>query len=274
MTGTFMQAACANTMNELLEIDRDLIMTRTQNRPLPTKKISKLHAFLQGVLMGAGGTYLLYKYNNPLTAYLGAANILLYAGVYTPAKLLHWSNTWIGTLNGSLPPLMGCSAVRNSIMDATGLYMFSLMYLWQISHFMAICYKCKYDYNKAGYKMLSISNPQSAANQSVYHAAALFPLCWGMSYYGYLPTWFGVISTPINYYLLLKPSIVFMKDVNYEKATALFFKSLGHLPALFLTSVFAFAWKQGLKEWMKEKLVDKVYGWMSQLFSSTAGEKN
>lgn len=256
--GTFMQAACANSLNQLMEVERDRMMTRTTNRPLPTNRISKFHTLLQSVIMGVGGSYLLYKYNNPLTSALGVANIVIYAGMYTPCKVMHWINTWIGTLNGSLAPLMGSACVTNRVMDPAGLFLFGTMYLWQISHFMAIGYKCKFDYNRAGYQMLSISNPEQSATQAVVHAAALFPLCYALPYYGVLPWWFAIVSTPINYYLMLKPSIQFKRAVNYETATSLFFRTLGHLPALFFTSVFAFCWQRGLKSWLREQVVDRL----------------
>lgn len=252
-SGTFMQAACANSLNEWYEVDRDRMMARTKSRPLPTNRISKLHALIQAAVMGVGGTYLLFKFNNPLTAGLGLANILIYAGIYTPTKVMHWCNTWIGTLNGSLACLMGSSSVTNNVNDISGLFLFSTMYFWQISHFMAIGYKCKFDYSRAGYKMLSISNPEQAATQAVIHSAVLFPLCWSLPYFGVVPWWFAVVSTPINYYLLLKPSIQFKRQVNYERATSLFFKTLGHLPALFITAVFAFCWQRSIKGWIKDK---------------------
>jgi len=96
------------------------------------------------MVVGVGGTYLLYKFNNPMTAVLGAANIILYAGVYTPLKVKSILNTWVGTLNGSLPPLMGSAAATTGrLTDPVGLFLFGVMYLWQIPHFMAINYKCK-----------------------------------------------------------------------------------------------------------------------------------
>lgn len=141
--GTFLQAACANSLNEIFEVERDSIMARTKHRPLPTNRISKTHASVQALLSGVLGTFVLYRYTNGLTAALGAANIFFYAGVYTPLKTRHWLNTWVGTVNGSLPPLMGCTAATNTVWHPTGFYMFSSMYLWQISHFMAIAYKCR-----------------------------------------------------------------------------------------------------------------------------------
>ena len=52
---------------------------------------------------------------NPLTAGLGGANILLYAGVYTPLKVISAANTWVGALVGAVPPLMGWAAASGSL---------------------------------------------------------------------------------------------------------------------------------------------------------------
>lgn len=52
---------------------------------------------------------------NPLTAALGAGNIVLYAGVYTPLKVLSISNTWVGAVVGAIPPLMGWTAATGQL---------------------------------------------------------------------------------------------------------------------------------------------------------------
>ena len=284
--GTFLQSACANSFNEILEIERDKLMKRTFNRPLPRSRISVEHAVVQALIAGTAGTYILHRYTNKETALMGLANLLLYVCVYTPTKPLHWINTWVGTLNGSLPPLMGVTAAMlplssdkfslanmfsanssdyNRKLLATGLFMFGSMYLWQISHFMAISYKCRGDYAKAGYKMLSISNPQAAATQSLLHSVALLPLCWALPAFGVVPWWFAVLSTPINYYYLIKPSIVFKKDVTYDNATRLFFKSLYHLSFLYGFSILAFKMTQSDAY---NKVADKVSNFFSDAWTS------
>jgi heme O synthase-like polyprenyltransferase len=40
--GTFLQAACANSFNEIIEVDRDKIMARTKGRPLPTGRYANM----------------------------------------------------------------------------------------------------------------------------------------------------------------------------------------------------------------------------------------
>ena len=53
---------------------------------------------------------MLFTLVNPVTAALGFANIILYAGVYTPMKRMSIANTWVGAVVGGIPPLMGWTA--------------------------------------------------------------------------------------------------------------------------------------------------------------------
>lgn len=68
---------------------------------------------------------------NPATAALGAANIGLYAGVYTPLKAISISNTWVGAVVGAIPPLMGWSAASGRL-DAGSAALAAALYFWQV----------------------------------------------------------------------------------------------------------------------------------------------
>ncbi len=52
---------------------------------------------------------------NATTAALGAANIGLYAAVYTPLKVVSVANTWVGAVVGAIPPLMGWAAAAGQL---------------------------------------------------------------------------------------------------------------------------------------------------------------
>jgi protoheme IX farnesyltransferase len=52
---------------------------------------------------------------NPITAALSATNFLLYTAVYTPMKRLSIMNTWMGSLVGAIPPIMGFTACTGQI---------------------------------------------------------------------------------------------------------------------------------------------------------------
>lgn len=117
-TGTTLCSASANALNMLYEPSTDALMSRTRARPLVRKLISTRAALLFAVGTAAAGLAALWTGVNPTVAGLGAANILLYAGVYTPLKRISWLNTWVGALVGGIPPLMGWAAAAGE--SATG----------------------------------------------------------------------------------------------------------------------------------------------------------
>ena len=93
--GTTLAVASANSFNQIIETDKDALMARTQLRMLPTGKMTRAHATLFGVATGGLGVAALYTFVNPLAAGLALANIILYAGVYTPLKQVHTINTHV-----------------------------------------------------------------------------------------------------------------------------------------------------------------------------------
>ena len=95
---------------------------------------------------------------NNLTAGLGAANIALYAAVYTPLKVVSVANTWVGALVGAIPPLMGWTAATGQL-DFGAMVLSATLYLWQMPHFMALAWMCREDYTRGGYSMLSKFDP-------------------------------------------------------------------------------------------------------------------
>jgi len=116
--GTFLCSASANTWNQISEVPFDAQMVRTRNRPLVRRVISPSHAAAFGAVSGIAGVGILWACVNPLTAALGAFNIWLYAGAYTPLKRLHPVNTWVGAVVGAIPPVMGWTACGGHIIPS------------------------------------------------------------------------------------------------------------------------------------------------------------
>lgn len=117
-TGTTLCSASANALNMLYEPATDALMSRTRARPLVRKLVSTRAAVLFAASAAAAGVAALWAGVNPTVAGLGAANIVLYAGVYTPLKRVSWLNTWVGAIVGGIPPLMGWAAAAGE--SATG----------------------------------------------------------------------------------------------------------------------------------------------------------
>ena len=57
--GTFGAAACANTLNQIYEVQNDSKMTRTCNRPLPAGRLGRMHAAVFAGIMGITGISIL-----------------------------------------------------------------------------------------------------------------------------------------------------------------------------------------------------------------------
>lgn len=57
-----------------------------------------MHAIGFATATSATGLGLLYFGVNPLTAALGAGNLILYTSVYTPMKRMSILNTWLGSV--------------------------------------------------------------------------------------------------------------------------------------------------------------------------------
>jgi protoheme IX farnesyltransferase len=139
----------ANALNMYLERDSDRLMKRTKNRPLPAGRMSPRVALWFGVLVSALAIPVLAIGANALTALLAIIANLLYVLAYTPLKQHSAYALHVGAIPGAIPPLLGWTAGTGRI-DAAGLVLFGILFLWQIPHFCAIALFRKEDYASAG----------------------------------------------------------------------------------------------------------------------------
>lgn len=227
LTGTFLAALSANTFNQWYEIANDAKMGRTMKRPLPSGRISPNHALMAGITQGIAGPALLTAAVNPLAGAIAGSTIVLYAGCYTPLKVVHPINTWVGAVVGGLPPLIGYAAATGTI-DAQAALLGAILYSWQFPHFMALAHYCKKDYLAGGYKMLK---DKAAAAVALRHSIALIPMSLAAPYLG-MTTWaFGAESIAINA-IFAYHGYKFYEKPNIPNARQLFRTSLWQLPLL------------------------------------------
>ena len=149
--GTGLCAASAGAFNQIFETTQDTAMNRTKQRPLPSGLVSTPEATAVGVAAGAAGTALLYTMANPTVAALGAMNIALYAGPYTLSKRHTEWNTWVGSIVGAVPPVMGYAAASGGVVAAAEpAALAALLFLWQFPHFFALSWMHREDYARGG----------------------------------------------------------------------------------------------------------------------------
>ena len=158
--------------------------------------------------------------------------MLVYVFVYTPLKRVTWLNTIVGAFPGGLPPLIGWAAARGSI-GAGGWALFAIQALWQLPHFMAIAWLYRDEYAKAGFRMLSVIDPDGrrTGRQAVMQTALLLPvslLPFALKLAG--PFYLGgaVVLGIVFFWLALQ----FARALTLARARQLFYFSLIHLPLL------------------------------------------
>lgn len=155
LIGTALSVAAANTFNMIYERNTDKLMRRTRFRPLPMGKIHVSHALLFALFLSCLSIFLLIKYVNLLTGLLALLAIFAYSLIYTPLKYKTPLALVIGAFPGAIPPLLGWTAVANTV-DYAGLALFGVLFAWQMPHFIAIAIYHKDDYAKAGIKVVSL----------------------------------------------------------------------------------------------------------------------
>ena len=158
LVGIAFCAASAAAINQVIDRKSDASMTRTDQRPLPKGELSATHASLFAVLIGITGATILYVYVNTLTMLLTIASLIGYAFIYTVyLKRATPQNIVIGGLAGAAPPLLGWSAVTNTI-DPYALLLVLIIFVWTPPHFWALAIYRKEEYAKESIPMLPVTH--------------------------------------------------------------------------------------------------------------------
>nr|CDS26648.1 protoheme IX farnesyltransferase [Hymenolepis microstoma] len=232
--GTTLTSASANSINQIMEVQYDALMRRTQMRPLVRKVISPVGACVFASITATLGLAILLAGTNTLVASLAAGNILLYTCVYTPLKRVSQVNTWVGSVVGAIPPIMGWATATGSI-DLGSLVLAGLLYTWQFPHFMSLSWLARNEYDRAGYVMTSIVDPQLARAVALRHSFTTTAVCFlasdGINWVG------GLATAPFNIALIYYSWRFYrapIEDQGLVKSDArrLFRASLIHLPVV------------------------------------------
>lgn len=166
----------ANALNCYLERDSDRLMERTASRPLPAGRLAPHWGLIVGLVLGLGAVAVLALGINMLTGVLGAIALFSYVVVYTPMKQTSPTALLVGAVPGAMPPLMGWTGATGSL-DAPGLVLFGILFLWQIPHFLAISVFRQEEYERAGLKVLpSVKGIAASKAQAVFYTALLLPM--------------------------------------------------------------------------------------------------
>ncbi len=171
LVGTLFVVASANALNMWWERDVDAKMARTRDRPLAAGRLSPSLAVALALALAGAGLALLVAVN-ALTAALGAFALVTYVCVYTPLKRHTWRALLVGSIAGALPPLMGWTAATGTV-GAGGLFLFAVLFFWQVPHFAAIAIYRAREYAGAGLAVISVELGERGARRVMFRYTLL-----------------------------------------------------------------------------------------------------
>jgi protoheme IX farnesyltransferase len=226
--GIALAAACAATINHVLDRRIDEQMARTRARPLPSGSLTEAQALAFAAVLGVSAMAILAFLVNLLTAVLTFASLIGYAVVYTLwLKRATSQNLVIGGAAGAAPPVLGWAAVTNSV-DPNALLLFLIIFIWTPPHFWALAIARRDDYARAGIPMLPVTHGVDHTRLQVLlytvllTLVTLMPFLTHMSGLLYLAAALALNAGFIYYALVLKitareelPMRVFRFSVRY-----------------------------------------------------------
>jgi len=239
----------AAALNQVMERDADALMRRTQGRPLPAGRVSKLHASVFGFAILAGGSFYLALTTNPLTGYLAFATAAAYLLFYTPLKKITSLCTLVGAFPGAMPAALGWTAMRGWP-EWEALALFAIVLLWQFPHFFSIAWLYAEDYENSGIRMLPVveKDGRSTTREIMLYSITLIPVSLaptvlGMAGLGYAA---GALLLSAGYcwygWQLRRLALPPVAPQSKKAARQLLRASVIYLPALFALMMAGAAW--------------------------------
>jgi heme o synthase len=167
LLGGALAAGGANTINCWIERDRDQMMRRTRDRPLPAGDVDPRSALVFGVALEILAFGILWAGANLLAAALAVGATLFYVFVYTIwLKPRSPQNIVIGGAAGAVPVLVGWAAVTGSL-ALPAWVLFAVVFFWTPPHFWALALRYRDDYAAAGIPMLPVVKGADAVTKQI-----------------------------------------------------------------------------------------------------------
>lgn len=183
-------------LNQYQDGDIDRKMPRTQSRPIPAGVFTEPQVLIFSLVFISLGLWI-----GALVSFWffvsGALTIVLYNGLYT----MFWKRRWAfgavpGAIPGAMPILLGYGA-HGIAYSRESIYLFVLMFLWQMPHFWALALRYKSDYSAANVPVLPVVLGEK---RTLYHMGLYV---FAYSAWAVVSPWF--ISVWVGYLLVILP---------------------------------------------------------------------
>tara|TARA_Y100000588_G_scaffold304212_1_gene327002 strand:- start:1139 stop:2041 length:903 start_codon:yes stop_codon:yes gene_type:complete len=237
LLGTALASSGTLALNQVIEKDIDKKMKRTKDRPLPSGHIFISEAIVFSSLLLISGLIYLLIFGNIICSFITLSSSAIYLLIYTPLKTRSPLNSIIGAIPGAIPPLIGWSAATG-FLSFESFILFTILFLWQIPHALAIAIMYKEEFVAAGIKLLPANDPigRNTCRHIIVYCLTLIPV-------GMMPKFIGMAG---NFYffssiflgiIYLSFAISLFRNYSIPYARKLFYVSLIYLPLLLLSMI-------------------------------------
>lgn len=157
LLGIYFLSSGSLALNQVQDWKLDQKMARTSKRPIASGKIKPAAGGILAVAFIFVGLQLLFNIE-PVAGWVGLVCVVFYNGPYTLYLKKKWAYGAVpGAFPGALPVTIGYAAANPDIFNSESLYLFLIMFLWQMPHFWVLAIKYKDDYAAGGIPVLPVA---------------------------------------------------------------------------------------------------------------------
>ena len=176
LLGILLLASGSSALNQLQETSIDQLMPRTAKRPLVSGRLTRRNAVILILSSLSAGLAILFHLDFHL-GIMGVAAVISYNGLYT----LWWKPRWPfaavpGAIPGALPIWMGYVAASGKVGAPGGIYLFFLLFFWQMPHFWVLALKYREDYARGMIPTLPVAHGEPLTVRQI--------AVWALAYVG------------------------------------------------------------------------------------------
>ncbi len=238
--GMSLVIACGCVINNIIDRDIDLLMTRTKDRVMVKGLVSKQAAAIYAVILGVLGFAILYFRTNNLTVLVSAIGLFFYVVVYTICmKRRSPLGTLVGGVSGAIPPVVGYCAVTNRF-DLGAIILFLILFFWQLPHFYAIAIYRLEDYQAASIPVLPATKGMRRTKISILAYIAVFTVVAVMpTIFGYAGVAYFIVALAIGLFWFYSGLKGFSVQNDKPWARKMFLLSILNIALLCVMMLFA-----------------------------------
>jgi len=204
VAGVFLLACGSSALNQYQERKTDVLMPRTEGRPIPSGRMEPSHALFFSVMLISLGSLTLLLTGRAVAPVLGLLAVIWYNGLYTYLKRKSAFALIPGALVGAIPPAIGWVTGEGTFSDPGLIALCFFFFLWQVPHFWLLILSYGEEYRNAGLPSLTAIFTRTQLLRIIVNwifATAVSCLFLSIS---------GMVLTPLINYMLLGVSLWLM----------------------------------------------------------------